>query len=157
MTTAITQIADLGIAFVQNYSGGMTDDMPNNGTGEYSGNFIANVQEADDDGDGDINQINGRTTMTANFRSGMIDIDLVGLAMLEASIVDGTSTFMGTEDATVTDDPHALDSMGDFEGSVSGAFFGDEAIEAGGVFDYASEDNEAGAFRGAFGSYRTDE
>ena len=41
-----------------------------------------------------------------------------------------------------------------FEGNFSGAFFGPLAAEAGGVFDFASDDgdNEGGAFRGAFGA-----
>ena len=43
---------------------------------------------------------------------------------------------------------------GKFMGSFSGAFFGPKAKEAGGVFDYSSEDNEDGAFRGAFGGVR---
>ena len=38
-------IAELGIAFVQNYMGGMTEEMPNNGTGEYSGNWVANSRK----------------------------------------------------------------------------------------------------------------
>ena len=44
-----------------------------------------------------------------------------------------------------------LDASADFEGSFSGGFYGAKAAEAGGVFDFASEDNEGGAFRGAFG------
>ena len=130
--------------------------MPNNGTAKYAGNWVANVQEADSDGDGDINQVNGPATMTANFRAGTLDITLSGLATLEASITD--STFMGTKDATVeAANTHGLNAEGDFEGSVNGAFYGDDAMEAGAVFDYASEDMEDGAFRGAFGGSRTDE
>ena len=34
---------------------------------------------------------------------------------------------------------------------MSGAFYGTLADEAGGVFDFASDDMEDGAFRGAFG------
>ena len=46
----------------------------------------------------------------------------------------------------------------DFEGSFSGAFYGSKAAEAGGVFDFESDDgeDEGGAFRGAFGGKRTD-
>ena len=40
------KIDDLGIGFVQNYSGsGLTGaDMPNNGSATYSGNWVATVQ-----------------------------------------------------------------------------------------------------------------
>ena len=44
----------------------------------------------------------------------------------------------------------------DFEGEFSGAFYGTQAAEAGGVFDFTSEDTEGGEFRGAFGGDRTD-
>ena len=46
---------------------------------------------------------------------------------------------------------YGLDASGDFEGSFSGAFYGSKAAEIGGLFDYASDDLEDGAFRGAFG------
>ena len=82
------EITELGIAFVQNFvtGGSMTEEMPNNGSGEYAGNWVANVQEADSDGDGDINQLNGPAFMDANFRLGTVDINLSGLAMLKAGI-----------------------------------------------------------------------
>ena len=35
------------------------DDMPNNGEATYDGNWVAAVQEADSDGDGDIELMNG--------------------------------------------------------------------------------------------------
>ena len=52
-----------------------------------------------------------------------------------------------------------LDSTGKFTGSFSGGFYGTKAAEAGGIFDFASDDdndgaNEGGAFRGAFGADR---
>ena len=147
-------ISELGIAFVQNFEGGPTEEMPNNGSGEYEGNWVANIQEADSDGDGAIMRADGVATVMANFRMGTVDVTLAGLAELEAEITD--NTFAGTEDATVVANTHGLRSTGDFEGTVNGGFFGSEAKEAGGVFDYASEDNEDGAFRGAFGGRRTD-
>ena len=51
-------------------------------------------------------------------------------------------------------DPYGLDSDGKFTGTFSGGFYGKQAAEAGGVFDFTSEDAEAGAFRGAFGGDR---
>ena len=149
-------ISELGIAFVQNFAGGMTEEMPNNGEGEYEGNWVANIQEADQDGDGAISRESGGATMTANFRTSMVDIDLVGLAMLKAEITG--STFTGDGEATVTTDNTVDLDTGKFEGSVNGAFFGSQAAEAGGVFDYSSDEgkNTDGAFRGAFGGRRTD-
>ena len=55
-------------------------------------------------------------------------------------------------DATATS--YQLDADAEFMGSFAGAFFGATAKEAGGVFDYASKDNKAGAFRGSFGGAR---
>ena len=149
-------VSELGIAFLQNFTGGgMTEEMPNNGTGTYAGNWVAHVQEADPEGDGDVSRESGDAAMTADFRMGTIDIDLTGLASLEADITG--STFTGTEAPTIdAGDPYDLESDGKFTGSVNGGFFGDEAAEAGGVFDYASEDNEGGAFRGGFGGRRID-
>ena len=72
------------------------------------------------------------------------------------------STFTGDGAATVDaaeDTNHGLTATGKFEGAVNGAFYGDDAAEAGGVFDYSSDEgkNTEGAFRGAFGSNRTDD
>ena len=47
--------ADLGIGFVQSIGDGLTGaDMPNNGDATYDGSWVANVQKADPDGNGDI-------------------------------------------------------------------------------------------------------
>ena len=64
--------SDLGIGFVQNWSGeGMTVvDMPNNGEATYNGNWVATVRGADEDGDGDIALLNGSATVAANFSEG---------------------------------------------------------------------------------------
>ena len=51
----------------------------------------------------------------------------------------------------MANNPHGLDSDGKFMGSFRGGFYGARAAEAGGIFDFTSEDEEAGAFRGAFG------
>ena len=51
---------------------------------------------------------------------------------------------------------HGLGRLARSRVTVNGAFFGSRGAEAGGVFDYASNDNEDGAFRGAFGGNRTD-
>ena len=150
------EVADLGIGFVANI-GEMTSNMPNFGTAKYEGNWVANVQEKDGDGDGDITRRDGAASMDADFGEGDVDVMLTGLASLEGTI-DG-NTFSGTEAAllgtAMTDEPaDLLDAEAEFEGNFSGAFFGNLGAEAGGVFDFASDDdnNEGGAFRGAFGA-----
>ena len=153
-------VADLGIGFVANI-GEMTSNMPNFGSADYKGNWVANVQAADGEGDGDIMRHDGVASMVANFGKGEVGVTLTGLATLDGTI-DG-NTFSGTK-ASVLDDAteqsEAADMLGadaEFEGNFSGAFFGNLAAEAGGVFDFASDDdndgaNEGGAFRGAFGA-----
>ena len=148
-------LADLGIGFVQNYSNSGTTgaDMPNNGTGNYSGNWAAAVQAEDEDGNGAINLRSGAASVIANFGKGTIEATLTDLATLEGDI--SVNTFSGTKASEISD-THGLDADADFDGSFKGGFYGPKAVEAGGVFEFASEDNEGGAFRGAFGGQRTD-
>ena len=154
-TSGANDLADLGIGFV-NALGAMTDVMPNHGRATYNGNWVATVQAADADGDGAITLQNGEATMEANFSRSEVDITLTGLATLEGDI-DG-NTFSGDGEATsVAATPlGGLTASADFDGSVQGAFFGTLGAEAGGVFDYSSDDNEDGAFRGAFGGKQAD-
>ena len=91
--------------------------------------------------------------MMANFGKDTVNVTLAGLASLEGAISE--NTFSG-EKATVETGHATLDATADFEGTLNGAFFGSKAAEAGGVFDFAADDGEGGAFRGAFGSRRTD-
>ena len=153
-------VADLGLGFVANI-GEMTSNMPNFGSASYAGNWVANVQAFDDDGDGDFSRHDGVASMEANFGKGEVDVTLTGLATLEGTI-DG-NTFSGTKAALLNDadvQDEAADMLGadaKFEGDFSGAFFGNLAAEAGGVFAFVSDDdndgaNEGGAFRGAFGA-----
>ena len=146
------ELSDLGIGFVQSIGDGLTGaDMPNNGGAKYSGNWVGAVQRADDDGNGGISLVNNAATLDADFDKATITATLTGLATLEGAI--DTNTFSGTK-ATVGTNMYNLDSTGKFMGSFSGGFYGSKAAEAGGVFDFTSEDNEAGAFRGAFGADR---
>ena len=143
-------IAGLGIGFVQNHDvSGETANMPLQGDATYEGDWVATIQEADEDGDGDINLRHGPATIMADFEDDEITVDLVNLAMLKGDI--SGSTFAGDDDASDISGLYGLDASGDFEGSFSGAFYGSKAAEAGGVFDYSSDDMEEGAFRGAFG------
>ena len=149
-------IADLGIGFVQNYSGeGLTptgggkDDMPNSGVAKYSNaDWVAAVRAADGQGNGDISLVNGPATLDADFGEGTIEATLTGLATLTGTIAG--NTFSGTK-ATVADNTHSLTDGAAFTGTFGGGFYGAQAAEAGGVFDFTSKDAEAGEFRGAFG------
>ena len=145
------EIDDLGIGFVQNFSGsGLTGaDMPNNGSADYTGSWVAAVQAMDEDGNGDMLLTNGDATIAADFGEGDITATLMDLATLTGSIAG--NSFSGSK-AVATGG--GLDAAADFEGSFSGGFYGAKGAEAGGVFDFASEDNEGGAFRGAFGGKR---
>ena len=145
--------ADLGIGFVQSIGDGLTGaDMPNNGDATYDGSWVANVQKADPDGNGAIALTSGDASLTADFTKATIKATLMGLATLEGAI--DTNEFSGTKATVMDNDPLGLDSDGKFTGSFSGTFYGAKAAEAGGVFDFASEDLEDGAFRGAFGGDR---
>ena len=153
--TGDNAVSELGVGFVAGLSDMTGDDMPNHGDATYKGGWIAHVQAADGDGNGPITMQNGDASMYADFEMGGVDVTLAGLARLEGTI-DG-NTFSGSKAPTIEAaavDNGGLAVAGKFTGSFSGAFFGPTAKESGGVFDYSSEDNEAGAFRGAFGGVR---
>ena len=158
-------VSELGIGFVTALAdgGGMTatGDMPNVGTLTYNGNWVANVQRAAPRGNGEISRQDGSATIMANVEDNEVDVTLAGLATLEG-MIDG-NMFSGTKatlvdsdttTANVIDANYGLDGTGKFEGSFSGGFFGPRAAEAGGVFDFSTEDNHEGAFRGSFGGAR---
>lgn len=137
------EVDELGIGFVQNFSGGgMTADMPITGSATYEGDWAATVETAA----GDVSLENGAAQLKANFVKATLTADLDGLAMLEGTL-DG-NTFSGTK-ATVGANDHGLTSGGKFTGTFSGGFYGDVAAEAGGIFDFSS--TNAGAFIGALG------
>ena len=153
-TDGSQELSDLGIGFVQSIGDGLSGaDMPNNGTAEYEGNWAAAVQAADEDGDGDISLEYGAADFVANLSKATINVDLTGLAMLEGTV--DTNTFSGTT-AKVGENDHGLTEDAKFTGLFSGGFYGKQAAEAGGIFDFTSEDAEDGAFRGAFGGDRKD-
>ena len=146
-------IADLGIGFLQNYSGeGLTGaDMPNNGDAKYEGNWAATVRKADEDGNGAVTLRSGPASLMADFEEDSIEAELTGLATLTGDIAG--NTFSGDEASDISV-MHGLDDEGKFTGSFSGGFYGAKAAEAGGVFAFTSEDQEAGEFSGAFGADR---
>ena len=120
--------------------------MPNNGSATYNGNWVATVQGADEDGNGDMSLEHGVASIDAHFGDGDITATLDDLATLTGDIA-GNSSRGPRQSQPVC----GLDATADFEGSFSGAFYGAKGAEAGGVFDFASDDGEGGAFRGAFG------
>jgi hypothetical protein len=156
------EVSDLGIGFVTALPDGMgmTEVMPNIGSATYNGNYVANVQRADPEGDGDITRRAGTSSMVANFTKQEVDVTLSGFVTLEGMIDE--NTFSGDKAAIIdtnadTDgvqNGSGLAVNGKFDGTFEGAFYGPLGAEAGGVFDFASEDNEDGAFTGSFGGAR---
>ena len=127
-------LADLGIGFVAGLSD-MSAVMPNFGGADYEGNWVANIQEKDDDGNGDITRHDGLASMDADFVKGTVEVMLMGLAELDGTI-DG-NTFSGMEAATLLDSDITTEDLdgagglaadGKFEGNFSGAFFGPLAV-----------------------------
>ena len=149
-------LADLGIGFVQDLTddgSGMTGaDMPNNGTADYQGDWVAAVREADTDGNGAITLQHGPADLSADFGKATINVDLMGLATLDGAI-DGNE-FSGTKASKAMSGKGGLTAGGTFTGTFSGGFYGPKAAEAGGIFDFTSKDKKAGEFRGAFGADR---
>ena len=146
-------LAALGIGFVDG-GDNMTavGDMPNIGTLTYDGNWVATVQAADGEGNGDITSPSNTASIVADFEDGDITVNLDMLAELTGDITD--NTFMGTEATTVATPMGRVAGGEDFTGNFHGGFFGDRAAEAGGVFDFRSEDDKDGGFTGAFGGAR---
>ena len=149
------KLSDLGIGFVQNFSGGGltsigggSDDMPNAGVATYNGDWVAAVQAASKSGNGAISLKHNAATLTADFTKATIKAVLDDLATLEGAIAG--NTFSGTK-ATVGTNGNSLTPAAAFTGSFGGGFYGASAAEAGGVFDFTSKELKAGAFRGAFG------
>ncbi len=167
--TGDNALDSLGIGFVTALADGdgMTEEMPNHGDARYSGNWVAAIQALDDDGDGDIIEEEGTSEIEANFRSGSVEIDLEGFVTLDGKIegnrfsgsyADAELDFADVDN--ITGGVQALGSLnatGEYHGTINGAFFGDNAEEVGGVFDFTSTDNEDGAFRGAFGAHEDED
>ena len=147
-------VADLGIGFVtaQGTGEGVTEDMPKFGDATYTGNWVANIQAAATGGDGLIQRSHNDAEITADFAKSTVGVELTGLADLTGAI--SGNTFKGTAitvDATPMGQLAQGTKAGAFTGTFNGGFFGSQAAEAGGVFDYSSTGNKLGAFRGSFG------
>ena len=122
--------------------------MPNFGKADYSGNWAATVQDMN----GDINLRSGPASVAAEFEDGDITATLDGLATLTGDI--SGNTFSGDAAEVPADNGFNLTAGDDYTGTFSGGFYGTKAAEAGGVFDFASDDDDGGAFRGAFGGQK---
>lgn len=144
--------ADLGIGFVQNFSGSGVTGRLGIGTVSYTGDWVATVQRQNTvAGTGAINLENGPAALTADFDTKKFTGALTGLATLTGTL-DGNG-FSGMT-AKVDRDHTDLDASGAFVGEFSGAIYGPAGTEAAGVFDF--DGGEAGAFRGAFGGRNDD-
>ena len=131
--------------------------MPTSGTASYRGTYNALVRTKDTGGAGEISAWIGGANTTADFDGNTVVIDIQGLAYLQGDIsgdrFSGTDARVTSEDATsksITASPDG--SL--YTGTFSGAFFGPDAVEIGGVFDFTSEGKTAGEFRGAFGGLK---
>ena len=117
--------------------------MPNTGDAKYNGNWVAAVRRADEQGNGDISLTNGVATFTADFGKDTIKATLAELATLTGTVAG--NTFSGTK-ATVVTNTLGLNAAADFTGTFGGGFYGAQAAEAAGVFDFTSKDAEDGEF-----------
>ena len=140
------EYADLGIGFVQNFSGSGTTDRLGIGEVIYNGDWVATVQRQNATaGTGAISLADGDAMLTANFYTEKFTGMLMGLATLEGTL-DGNGFSGMTAKGIMHPD---LDASGTFAGEFSGGIYGDKGEEAAGVFDF--DGGEAGAFVGAFG------
>ena len=154
--------SDLGIGFVRTLDGkSMTADMPTKGTAvAYQGHWVANVRKAHAQGTGDIVEMEGGSKTTANFERNTITVDLLkedSATDKFASLTGGTisgNRFKGTKVTVVETTTSGLKTTGKYtegDSGFSGAFFGPDAVEVGGVFHFTSKDKKDGEFTGAFG------
>ena len=97
----------------------------------------------------------GTATLEANLDKSTLTANLMGLATLSGSLTG--STFAGSSADIDEDNTYGLKADGTFTGDFSGGFYGDDAVETGGIFDFTSDDIADGAFRGALGGHRTDD
>ena len=153
--------SELGKGFVRILDGkSMTADMPTKGTATYHGHWVANVRKAHDEGTGDIIEMEGGSKTAANFETNAITVDLLKKDSATdkfASLTGGTisgNRFKGTGVTVVETTTSGLKTTGKYtegDSGFSGAFFGPEAVEVGGVFHFTSKDKKDGEFTGAFG------
>ena len=79
--------------------------MPNNGGADYSGNWVAAVRGADEDGNGPIVLKHGAATLEADFTEDEITATLIDLATLSGDI--SGNTFSGDEASKISPEHEA--------------------------------------------------
>ena len=144
-----TMLADLGIGFVQSIGDGMTQKQ-GIGSATFYGDWVAAVQRAHAQGEGEIDSFMGKATLTANFGTDEFEGELDGLVTLEGSL--SGNGFEGTMATVDADNLYGLTVGAEFTGEFEGGIYGSDGEEAGGIFDFTSDND--GAFRGAFGGHR---
>ena len=176
--------ADMGIGFVRMLAGkSMTPDMPASGIVTYDGHGILNTRIRNSHPEtgirGDIGVYRTYTTTTADFGRNKISVDFGGPVSTDfaTDVVEfqlkgdiSGNGFSGTTATVPTGGGFSYDygtggavegvhselqPGGSFTGTFKGNFFGPGAAEVGGVFDFTSEDNKDGSFRGAFGGVKS--
>ena len=143
-TSGVQKITDLGIGFVQNIKGGVTEKQ-GIGTATYNGDWVAVIQRQNSAAKGAYNMYDGAAKLTANFDKAEFTAALTGLATLSGTLAN--NGFSGSKATQIAHDD--LDKTATFTGEFSGGIYGPTGTEAAGVFDFAG--GEAGSFRGAFG------
>ena len=119
------QVADLGIGFVQNFSGSGVTEGLGIGKASYNGDWVAIIQQQASTAAGTFYQDNGAAKLTADFDKDKFTAALTGLATLEGAL-DGNG-FSGTKATTMHND---LDSSGTFAGEFSGNIYGAKGTES---------------------------
>ena len=168
---------DMGIGFIRMLEGAVKTPVAGRleGTATYQGGWAATVRAEGEDNPA-FTRHSGMSKVTANFGDNSLTVDLTSLNLTDAELaehneyveedttqVETFAKLAGTIDGTdfsgvkVTDvgDIGGMEATADgagFTGEFSGAFYGPEAEEVGGVFDFDGE--KKGAFRGAFGGGR---
>ena len=130
-------------------------DMPVSGTATYLGQYTGFIQGHGVDGD--IFRTTGDAEMTANFANAAMTVDMRSASnrrFVLSGAIQGNE-FSGTTIDQMPDSP-LLQSEGataDFRGG----FYGDEAVEAGGVFEIVGgRTQDPGRLVGAFGGRKDD-
>ncbi len=162
-------VAGLGIGFVRLLDGqSMTPSAimeTKFGSATYEGYFVAHSRAQDAQGEGEVGLFEGSAKITADFGKDSVEVGLYSgpkwdsTESVKLSGEINGNTFAGAK-ITMYDGPSwfkvkTTANGGKFTGGFNGAFFGPNAQEAGGVFDFTSEGKKDGELRGAFGGRRT--
>ena len=130
--------------------------MPNSGSATYNGNWVANIQPADEQGDGTITRHSDTSSMT---------LPILGWtrsrSTLDSPCHAGMVPFLRIHSRVIAKPklmkvrwPEVWRTPMTSRVASRVRSLGPDAVEAGGVFDYASKGNKDGAFRGSFGVAR---